>query len=306
LQVTVTVKSGPATITGKTVAVIGTGTVVLAADQGGNANYTAAAEVTTSFTVSKASQTIAPFSSITTMTYGNSGFSISLPAASSRLPVTVTVKSGPATISGDNITITGAGTVVLAANQGGNTNYNAAQEVTTSFTINKASQNITFSGISNMTYGAAPFSFSFPTASSGLPVTVTVKSGPATISGDIVTLTGAGTVVLAADQAGNGNYTAAQEVTTSFGVSKAAQTIASFPSIANKTLGVAPFSISAPTASSGLKVTVTVKSGPATISGNTVTLTGTGTVVLAADQAGNANYNAAQEVTTNFTVSKAN
>jgi len=95
-------------------------------------------------------------------------------------------------------------------------------------------------------------------------------------------------------------------VTTSFGVSKAAQTIASFPSIANKTLGVAPFSISAPTASSGLKVTVTVKSGPATISGNTVTLTGTGTVVLAADQAGNANYNAAQEVTTNFTVSKAN
>ena len=306
LQVTVTVKSGPATITGKTVAVIGTGTVVLAADQGGNANYTAAAEVTTSFTVSKASQTIAPFSSITTMTYGNSGFSISLPAASSRLPVTVTVKSGPATISGDNITITGAGTVVLAANQGGNTNYNAAQEVTTSFTINKASQNITFSGISNMTYGAAPFSFSFPTASSGLPVTVTVKSGPATISGDVVTLTGAGTVVLAADQAGNGNYTAAQEVTTSFGVSKAAQTIASFPGIANKTLGVAPFSISAPTASSGLKVTVTVKSGPATISGNTVTLTGTGTVVLAADQAGNANYNAAQEVTTNFTVSKAN
>jgi uncharacterized repeat protein (TIGR03803 family) len=306
LQVTVTVKSGPATMTGNTVTVTGTGTVVLAADQGGSSNYTAASEVTTSFTVSKASQTIAPFTSITTMTYGNSGFSISLPAASSGLPVTVTVKSGPATISGDNITITGAGTVVLVANQGGNTNYNAAQAVTTSFTINKASQNITFSGISNMTYGAAAFSFSFPTASSGLPVTVTVKSGPATISGDIITLTGAGTVVLAADQAGNGNYTAAQEVTTSFGVSKASQMIASFPSIANKTLGVAPFSITAPTASSGLKVTVAVKSGPATISGNTVTLTGTGTVVLAADQAGNANYNAAQEVTTSFTVSKAN
>ena len=306
LKVTVTIKSGPATITGNTVTVTGTGTVVLAADQGGNSNYTAATEVTTSFTVSKASQTIAPFSSITTMTYGNSGFSISLPAASSGLPVTVTVKSGPATISGNNITITGSGTVVLTADQSGNTNYNAAQEVTTSFTINKASQNISFSGISNMTYGSAPFSFPFPTASSGLPVMVTVKSGPATISGDLITLTGAGTVVLAADQAGNANYTAAQEVTTSFGVSKASQTIASFPSIANKTLGVAPFNITAPKASSGLTVKVTIKSGPATISGNTVTLTGTGTVVLAADQAGNANYTAAQEVTTSFTVSKAN
>jgi len=55
---------------------------------------------------------------------------------------------------------------------------------------------------------AAPFTVSAPTASSGLPVTLSVLSGPATISGTpggtyTVTLTGAeGTVVIAADQAG--------------------------------------------------------------------------------------------------------
>jgi hypothetical protein len=41
-------------------------------------------------------------------------------------------------------------------------------------------------------------------ASSGLPVTLTVTSGPATVSGDKVTLTGAiGSVTLQATQAGN-------------------------------------------------------------------------------------------------------
>jgi hypothetical protein len=48
-----------------------------------------------------------------------------------------------------------------------------------------------------------------------------VKSGPATISGNIVTLTGAvGTVVLAANQAGDANHSKAKEVTTSFKVTK--------------------------------------------------------------------------------------
>jgi len=51
------------------------------------------------------------------------------------LPVILSVKSGPATLSGNTVTLTGAGTVVLAANQAGNENYNAAPEVTTSFNV---------------------------------------------------------------------------------------------------------------------------------------------------------------------------
>jgi hypothetical protein len=306
LPVTLSVKSGPATITANTVTLTGAGTVVLAANQAGNADYAAATEVTASFSVSKTTQTIGTFASIGNKSFGDAPFAVTAPTASSGLPVSLSVKSGPATISGNTVTLTGVGTVTLAANEEGNANYNAAAEVTTSFSVSKDSQTIAaFANIGNKTFGDAPFVVTAPTASSGLAVTLSVKSGPATISGNSVTLTGAGTVVLAANQAGNANYNAAAEVTTSFSVSKTPQTIAAFASIGNKTFGDASFAVTAPTASSSLPVTLSVKSGPASISGNTVTLTGAGTVTLAANQAGNDNYNAASEVTTTISISKA-
>ena len=84
------------------------------------------------------------------------------------------------------------------------------------------------------------------------------------------------------------------------------QSIAAFSTIADRISGSAPFTIDSPTASSGLAVVFSVKSGPATISGNTLTLTGTtGTVVIAANQYGNATYAAAAEVTTSFEVGRA-
>jgi hypothetical protein len=173
-------------------------------------------------------------------------------------------------------------------------------------TISKPIQTIAaFSAISEKVFGAAPFAITAPTSSSNLPVTLSVKSGLATISANnTVTLTGTGTVVLAANQAGNENYSPASEVTTSFIVSKSSQTIAAFGTISEKVFGAAPFAITAPASSSSLPVTLSVKSGPATISSNnTVTLTGNGTVLLAANQAGNENYNPAPEVTTQFNVS---
>lgn len=60
-------------------------------------------------------------------------------------------------------------------------------------------------------------------------------------------------------------------------------------------------------ASSGLPVTFTVVSGPATLSdGTTLTMTGTGMVSVVASQAGNANWNAAPDVTNTFRVIPAN
>lgn len=55
------------------------------------------------------------------------------------------------------------------------------------------------------------------TSSAGLPVTLSVVSGPATVSGNTVTLTGLGVVTLRATQAGSGNIRAASE-TISFNV----------------------------------------------------------------------------------------
>ncbi len=314
LPVTLSIASGPATISGTpggtyTVTLTGSvGTVVLAADQAGNDSYLAADEITTSFQVTKIPQTIDSFSSIGSKLTSATPFSISPPTASSGLTVAVTVKSGPATINGNTVTLTGAeGPVVLAANQSGNSDYYSAAEVTTFFTVAKASQTISsFFSIVSKLPSAYPFSITPPAASSGLTVAVTVKIGPATISGNTVTLTGEeGTVVLAANQSGNANYNAAPEVITSFTVAKISQSISAFQAIPSYVPSSAPatITITPPTASSGLSVAVTVKSGPATISGNTVTLTGAeGTVVLAANQSGNADYNAAREVTTLFSV----
>jgi hypothetical protein len=87
----------------------------------------------------------------------------------------------------------------------------------------------------------------------------------------------------------------------SVGTKSPNQTIAPFKKIPNKTHGTS-FAITLPTASSGLLVAVTVQSGNATINGNTVTLTGTGYVTLAADQGGNSYFNPAPKVTTTFFV----
>jgi hypothetical protein len=84
-------------------------------------------------------------------------------------------------------------------------------------------QTITFAALANATYGAAPVTLA-ATASSGLAVSYSV-SGPATISGAVLTITGAGTVSVTATQTGNNTYAAATPVVQSFTVAKAALTL---------------------------------------------------------------------------------
>ena len=154
-------------------------------------------------------------------------------------------------------------------------------------------QTITFGALAGKTFGDAPFAVS-ATASSGLAVSFSIVSGPATISGSTVTLTGAGTVTVGASQAGNGTYNAAADVDNSFAV-KANQTI-TFGALAAKTYGDPSFAVAA-TASSGLAVSFSIVSGPATLSGNVLTITGAGAVAVRASQAGNSNYSPAADVT---------
>ncbi len=88
-------------------------------------------------------------------------------------------------------------------------------------------------------------------------------------------------MVVLASQAASGNYAAAT-ATISFPVAAAPRATVptlSFAPIAAQTYGNPPFAVSATSASSGA-VTYTIVSGPATIAGNMVTLTGAGTVVL--------------------------
>src|SRR5205823_6069099 len=147
------------------------------------------------------------------------------------------------TVTGTLIHLTGAGSCSITAMQGGDSNYNAATNVPQSFTIAKANQTTSFGALTNKTFGDVPFTVS-ATSSSGLAVSFSIFSGPATISGNTVTTTGAGTVTVRASQSGDGNYNAATPVDQSFTVNKANQTI-TFGGLANKTFGDAPFAVSA-------------------------------------------------------------
>jgi Tol biopolymer transport system component len=192
-------------------------------------------------------QTIA-FDAIPDKTYGDAPFTVSA-SASSGLPVTFSIVSGPASISGSTVTITGVGSVTVRASQAGDANNSAAPDADLSFNVVKASQTITFNPLANRTYGDASFSLS-ASSSSGLPVSFSIASGPATIAGHAVTLTGAGAITVRASQSGNENYNAATNADQSFTVAKASATITL--TNLNQNYDGSPKTVTATTSPSGL------------------------------------------------------
>jgi len=121
-----------------------------------------------------------------------------------------------------NTTSLPVGADSITAVYGGDANFVTSVSAATTVTVTQTQPivpTLAFAPIANQTTGAAPFTVSATSASSGT-VTYAVTSGPATISGTTVTVTGVGTVVLTANQAATGNYTAAT-ATTSFTVTAA-------------------------------------------------------------------------------------
>jgi hypothetical protein len=129
--------------------------------------------------------------------------------------------SGVATLS---TTALPPGTDSITAAYAATGNFAASTSAASGISIGQETQTITFAAISSRAYGSAPFAVSATSsAGSNYPVTITVASGPATIAAGTVTLTGVGTVVLQAAQAGNADYSAAT-ATQSFQVTGAATT----------------------------------------------------------------------------------
>lgn len=290
--ITYSVQSGPATVSGSTVHLTGSGTVVVRATQAANGSYLAATK-DAMFTVAAAVPTIV--FSIANKTYGDADFNVSA-TSNSGGAITYSVQSGPATASGSVVHLTGSGTVTIRATQAANGNYAASTKDAT-FTVAGQTPTINFS-IGNKTFGDADFAVSATSDSPGA-ITYSILSGSVTISGSTVHLNGVGTVVVRASQVASGSFTAGTK-DASFTVAAQTPTIA-FTPIADKLTTDAPFSVSA-SSNAPAALTYSVQSGPATISGTTVTLTGAaGTVTLKAEQAAQGN-SAAGSATTLFQV----
>ena len=144
---------------------------------------------------------------------------------------------------------------------------------------------------------------------SGNPVTFSVGAGTTnsscSVAGSAVTFNAAGTCVVAANQAGNATYDPAPEKTQTITVAKTGQTI-NFTSTPPSPGSIgATYDVTATGGGSGNPVTFSLGAGTTnsacTVAGSTVTFAHAGTCVVAADQAGGADFNAAPQQTQSIT-----
>ncbi|GAB4126317.1 MAG: hypothetical protein OHK0045_18820 [Raineya sp.] len=225
---------------------------------------------------------------------------VTLNAVSDRgLPITFTLVSGNATLSGNTVSFNQAGTIVVRASQAGNYYFEPAADVEQTFQVIRRTQSINFQAIATKYVDESPVNL-VATASSGLPVSFVIVSGNASISGNVLSFNQAGTIVVRASQVGNNIYEPAADVEQTFQVIKRNQVI-NFAPIADKIITESGFTLNV-SASSGLPVTLEVVSGNATLNGNSVALNGIGFVTIRASQAGNNVYEPAAPVERTFYV----
>ncbi|WP_428152141.1 putative Ig domain-containing protein [Brevundimonas sp.] len=290
------------TVSGTTLTLVTTGTCTINADQAGNANYNAAAQVQRSFTVTPATLAVTP-GAATGATVGAS-YSQSNPASGGTAPYTYALASGalPAgtTLNTSTGSVTGTPTTAGAFSyaiqatdsQGAPVTVTGA---TVSGSIAKANQTITFAALSNASLSASPLTLS-ATSSSGLTVAFSSATTPVcTVSGTALTLVTTGTCTVNADQAGNANYNAAAQVQRSFTVTPATLAVtpgaatgatvgASYSQLNPASGGTAPYTYAL--ASGALPAGTTLNTSTGAVTGTPTTAGGFSYAIQATDSQG--------------------
>lgn len=291
------VATGAVTIDDETAVITGAGTAKITAYQAGDDSYLAADSVSQTITIAKGEQTIV-FSDIDDGVFNSQSIELTS-MASSGLEVSYIIE-GPGTLNADSsaINVTGAGTIVISAVQVGNANFNAAETISQSVTIAKADQEIMVTQVDQLVddiFKEQSFKV-YAVSSAGLVVTYEV-TGPATYADSVLMVTGAGAIEFIMSQAGDDNYNAATPVTLNLEIVEADQII-TFTEPADAAVGDEPIALDA-SADSGLPITYEV-SGPATLEGNVLTLTGAGPITITASQEGSGGTGPAAPVSYTF------
>ena len=185
--VTFTLNSGPATLSGSTLAVNGAGAVSLTANQAGNANYNAATAVTATIVVNKATPAISLTPSVSALLVQNPvtltatvSSTVSTPTGSvtfldGSTPLgTVQLTSGVAVLTTSSLAV---GAHSITAVSSGDNNFVAVTTTATSVLV--ADLNLAFSGVSSQTIlpgGTASYSFTLsPSGAAVFPASVTLS-----------------------------------------------------------------------------------------------------------------------------------
>jgi len=292
---------------GSTVTALAVGNCIIAANQAGNDNYTAALQATQTIVVSAGTQSVA-FGSAPTLSVGGTGTVTATGGASGNAVTFTSTTPLLCSVAGSTVTALAVGNCIVAANQAGSTNYAAALQATQTIAISVGAQSVTFGSSPTLAVGGTG-TVTVTGGASGNPVTFTSTTPLiCTVSGtngSTVTALAAGNCVIAANQAGNANYSAAPQATQTIAISAGAQSV-SFglaPSLAVGGTGT----VTATGGASGNPVTFTsttpVVCTVSGANGSTVTALAAGNCVIAANQAANANYTAAPQATQTIVVS---
>ena len=277
-----------ATVSGNLVSITGAGTATLTVSQAADDNYEAGS-ATVSLSVDKATPTLTWMAPIS-RTFGDAAFALDTPSSPGTGAFTYSSDNpAVATVSGNTVTITGAGSATLTALQAADANYEAAS-ITVTLTVAKAQPVLAWMAPISKTFGDADFALDPPaTPSTGALSYSSDTPSVATVSGNLVSIAGAGTATLTVSQAADANYEAAS-ATTTLTVGQAAPVI-SWTAAIDKTWGDPAFDLPAPSSNStGAFSYSSDNPAVATVSGNTVTITGAGTANITASQAADANY----------------
>jgi hypothetical protein len=143
---------GICTVSGNALTLVAAGACTIAANQAGNASFSAATAVTQTFTVTVAAQSIT-FAAPPNQTVGTTPPALAANATSGLTVVFASSTPSVCTVSGTTLTLLSAGTCSIDASQAGNGTYLAAPVVSRSFTV--AAAVVTINAFANGGFEAA-------------------------------------------------------------------------------------------------------------------------------------------------------
>jgi hypothetical protein len=280
------------------------GTCTIDANQAGNATYNPAPQVQQSFAVGATTTTTVVTSSSNPSTYRAAvTFTATVSSAGGTPSGSVTFKDGSTTLCAA-VTLDGAGlatcttsslpvgTHTISATYAGSSTFASSAGSMKQTVTRLLNQTITFTSTKPTTATVGGTYTPTATASSGLPVVLTIDATAAVVcsmnGSGLVSFTAVGTCTIDANQAGNATYNPAPQVQQSFAVGK----VTTAPTITGQTPAPNTTGVSR---STNVTATFSEPIDPATLSATSFSLTrqGAGSPVAAT-----VTYNAATETAT--------
>jgi hypothetical protein len=291
--------SGPASVSGNTVTITGAGLVTVSASQIAAGNYTSGSQNATfnvlpkPLTITIIGNPTKPYDTTTAASLTPSNYQVGGTVGTDSITVNQPVGAYAAATVGPETVTAFLTSSSLSATHGSLSNYTAPASASGSGTITQAttSNTITWATPPAINYGT-PLTSAQLNATSSLGSLGNFSYNPAL-----------GALLNAGPQTLNATFTPIDTVDYAVGTASVVLTVNPIAPTINfsvpgvHTYGDPSITLSA-TSNSGAPITFSYVSGPATVSGNTVTITGAGLVTVSASQVAAGNYTSGSQTAT--------